>query len=158
MLSNKTVSRLIMSGVSLFIMGFMVIYFILSSSYQDALTAKFYYFMGDFKEASNFAEKALEQDRYNKLASTILSQSKTSLKFLEYSNEANKYLIEIGVIARGDEITKADRIRVKMICEIMIERYKKLSSNVFTDKELAANTKESYEKFLELYEEVGKKK
>ncbi len=156
MLSNKTFSRVIVSGVSLFIMGFMVIYFIFNSSYQDALSAKFYYMMGDFEESSTLAQNALDKDRYNKLAFTILTQSKLSLKFLKYIDEANEYLIDIGEIAEQDEITKADRIRVKMICEIMIGKYKKLNSNVFTDDELSKSAKDAYDKFIELYEEVGK--
>lgn len=156
MLSNKTVSRIIMSIVSVVIMGFMVIYFLLSSSYQDALSAKFYYLMGDFNQSFILSKDALKKDRYNKLAFTILAQSKLSLKYIDYIDEANIYLAQIGAIASQNEIEKSDRIRVKMICEIMIDKYKKLNSSRLTDSELTDRAKEIHTKFLELYEEIAR--
>ncbi len=152
MLSNRTVSRVIMSTVSLAIMGFMGIYFLISPSYQNALSAKFYYTMGDFEQAFILSKEALKEDEYNKLAFTILAQSKISLKFIDYINEGSQYLAQVSAIASQNEITKPDKIRVKMICEIMIEKYQKLTSGILTDKELIAKAKEIYEKFLELYE------
>ena len=43
-----------------------------------------------------------------------------------------------------------------MMCEIMIDKYKKLNSNILTNDELTLRAKEINEKFVELYKEIAK--
>ena len=154
MLSKKMIARLFVLSFVLIVLTSTALFFSLSQSYQESIQARFYYAMGDFQEALHLSEEALKKDMYNKMAFTMKAQSKVSLEFIEYIDEAEAYLSEIESLAR-DDVTKSTQIRVKMICEIMIEKYYKLNNNNFLiDDNLKSGAKILYLKFLELYNDI----
>lgn len=132
-------------------------YFFLNPSYELSLEAKFHYAMGDYKTAQQKATKAFKMNKYNRMASMVMTQSQTAMKFVNYIDEAKKYMSEIAKIASGDGVSDADRAKVKMMCEIMIESYVKIAPTVLTDKELIQEASDYNQKFKKLYDEITPK-
>ncbi len=145
---------LFLFGVIVF--GAVIFFFGFSDSYKYSLEAKLKYALGDYKEAIKLARKAYELDPYNKMSFTILTQSKISIKFLDYIEDAKRYLKQIDTISTQKHIPKSDLLKIKMICEVMIGRYKKLSPTVLTPKELVKKSKKYYDEFKKIYEHLDR--
>lgn len=124
-------------------------------SYKLSLQAKYFYYMGDYKEAQEIATEAFKLDKYNRMASTIMTQSQASLKFINYINDAKKYMQSINELSAKTTVTKADQARVKLMCEIMIDSYDKIPSSVVIDTALVKEAKDYHELFEKLYEEIS---
>lgn len=156
MLSKKMVARLfIISFAIIFLVGTWI-FFSINQSYQLSVEAKIEYFLGDYEKALKISQEALNIDMYNKMAMTIEAQSKISLEFIDYIKESNDYFKEIDELSQKNS-SKSIQLRVKMICEIMIEKYFKLKMNHFlVSDELKDKTTKSYLKFLELYNDIIK--
>jgi len=136
----------------LLIMG---VYFLANPSYEKSLSAKYYYEIGEYHEAYDLANEAFSLDVYNRMASTIMAQSKTALRYVEYVDMAKKYKKDISEIALQKDISDADKAKIKLICEIMIDSFIKLAPSVITDKELVAESARYYKSFGELLEKVN---
>ncbi|MCF6308949.1 MAG: hypothetical protein L3J19_00515 [Sulfurimonas sp.] len=137
----------------LFIMG---VYFLTNPSYEKSLKAKYYYEIGDYKEAYSLAKESFSLDVYNRMAATIMAQSQTSLKYTKYIQDAKKYMIDINEIAKHENILDSDRARIKLICRIMLSAYIKLAPSVITDDELVKESAKYHDKFEKLLEKVNK--
>lgn len=137
----------------IFTMG---IYFLLNPSYERSLLAKYHYEMGEYSEAYTLANEAFSMDIYNRMAATIMAQSKISMKYEKYVKDAKKYMKEINEIANHDEISEADKAKIRTICEIMKSSYIKLAPSVITDKELVDEVRGYYKEFESLHEKVDK--
>ena len=138
---------IIVSLLVLFLVGF-------SDSYKYSLEAKIKYTLGDYKEAMKLASKAFELDPYNKMAFSILAQSKISIKFLDYISDAKDYLKKIDALSKKSNFSDADKVKIKMMCEVMIGRFKKLTPTVMTEKSLYKKSKELYKEFVKIYENL----
>ena len=149
-MKNRYLFPLIAFGL----VSFMGIYFLINPSYQKSIEAKYYFEMGEYKEAYSLANEAFSMDVYNRMASTIMAQSKTSLKYLEYINQAKSYLRDINEIAAKESISKADRSRIKMMSEIVTGSYSKLAPSVITDQVLVEEAKKQHDNFESLLEKV----
>jgi tetratricopeptide (TPR) repeat protein len=132
----------------------MALYFFLNPSYEKSLRAKYYYELGDYREALKLSKEAFSQNVYNRMASTVMAQSITSLKYVEYIEDAKKYKKELDIIATHDVISKADRAKIRLICEIMLSSYKKLAPSVVTDKTLVEDAAKYHREFEKLLEKV----
>lgn len=104
-------------------------YYIFDKSYVLSSEAKKYYKAGDFKEASELAQKAYDLNIYNRMAFTVLVQSQESMKWKKYIDETTKYLAFIESVSYKETVSRSDLIRIKMICEISIANYEKLNQN-----------------------------
>jgi len=135
-------------------LALMLIYFLINPSYQKSIEAKYYYETGSYKEAYMLANEAFSIDVYNRMASTIMAQSKTSLRYVAYINDAKKYMKKIDAIAKHDILSDADKAKMKMICEIMIDSYIKLAPSVITDNSLVKESASYYKNFEKLLEKV----
>jgi tRNA U34 5-carboxymethylaminomethyl modifying enzyme MnmG/GidA len=135
---------------------FMWIYFLINPSYEKSLEAKYYYEIGDYKEAYRLANEAFSIDVYNRMASTIMAQSKTSLKYVDYITLAKKYMKEINTIASHEVITNADRAKIKMMSEIMVDSYQKLAPSIITDSDLVDEAQNYHDNFEKLLEKVNR--
>ena len=138
----------------------MLLYFAFNPSYERSLQAKFYYTIGDYKVAHRLASEAFELDGYNRMAATIMTQSQAAVKFVEYIEEAKSYMKEISSMAASDAITDADKAKMKIMCEIMIDSFVKISP-IFRDgrlevldKELIDEAKHYHQQFVDLYEKI----
>lgn len=147
-------SKVSIIGIFLTILGLGGFYFFSSSSYQDSFQARMYYFLGDYEEASALAKKAYDQDIYNKMAFTVLTQSKIALKYEDYIYEGNSYLEQIDALSSKDSINEADRSRIKMMSEIMIDGFDTLPSSPLTEESLKQSAKTIQGKFIALHREL----
>jgi len=150
-MSNRVLFPLIAFGL-IFFMG---LYFLINPSYQRSVQAKYYYEIGEYKEAHVLAKEAFGPDVYNRMASTVMAQSITALKYTKYIEDAKAYMLQINEIATHESISKSDKAKIKLICEIMVDSYAKLAPSVITDAGLIRETKEQYEKFEKLLEKVN---
>ena len=141
----------IISGL---LIGSMILYFAFNPSYQRSLEAKYYFAVGDYKEAQETATEAFKLNSYNRMAATIMTQSQLAMKFVNYNLQAQDYMKRISTMARGDEISEADRAKIRTMCVIMIDEYVKIAPSVVIDEELVTETENYYEKFLKLHEKV----
>lgn len=141
---------------ALVMVAIMGIYIVLNPSYQKSIKAKYYFEVGEYDEAYSLAKEAFELDLYNRMASTIMTQSQTSLKYVAYIDMGKKYMSEIDKIARKKFVKKKDKAKIKLMSEVMIESYVKLSSSVVTDKALVKNAAEYNSGFEKILDKVNK--
>ena len=149
------IKKLLIS-LSIVVLSALIFFFGFSDSYKYSLEAKVKYAMGDYKEAMSLAQKAFELDPYNKMSFSILTQSKISIKFLDYIEDAKNYLKKVDAISKKKNLNSSDTTKIKMICEVMIGRYKKLAPTVLTPKELIKKSKKYYKEFQKIYENLDK--
>ncbi|OSQ26036.1 hypothetical protein CCON61_01105 [Campylobacter concisus] len=138
--------------LSIFIAIFLIIlfglFFYSDNSYKLALEAKFLYENKEYEKALNLSQKALDIDIYNKMANTVLNQSKAAIKFSSYIKNGKEYLERIKKMSQSS-VSKANSERIKMMCDVMIEDFDDLKNSVLLDNELkneALNTKEIFVK------------
>ncbi len=127
-------------------------YVLVNPSYQKSIQAKYYFELGEYNEAYALANEAFSLDVYNRMASTIMAQSKTSLKYVEFIEMAEEYRKKINEIAKHEIITDADRAKIRSMSRIVMDSYKKLAPSVITDTDLveaAANHHKNFEQLLE---------
>ena len=129
------------------------LFFETNGSYQLSFKAKFYYEIGNFDEAFKLSQRALELDNYNKMASTLVNQSKIALKFTAYINDGKKYLEDIKQMSQN-EVSNKDRERIKLMCDIMIEGYSQLQDSPLLDSDLKNEAKNMRENFVKLKNEL----
>jgi len=132
----------------------MAIYFVINPSYQKSIEAKYYFEVGEYKEAYELANEAFSMDVYNRMASTIMAQSTTSLKYVKYIEQAKTFLQQINEIATHESISTSDRARMKMMSEIMLDSYVKLAPSIITDEALVQKAKKYRNDFEHLLEKV----
>ncbi len=145
-------SKLMIPLTAFIIIVVMAGYFLINPSYEKSLKAKYYYETGEYREALVLAKEAFSIDVYNRMASTIMAQSITSLKYVSFNDEAKKYLSTINDIATQETITEADKAKIRTMSSIVTASYIKLAPSVITDNDLveeAARYNDSFEKLLE---------
>lgn len=135
-------------------LGLSASYFILNSSYKDSIQARVYYVLGNYESAYDLASTAYESDNYNKMAFTVMVQSKIAKNYTNYIDQGNIYLAKIDAISSKEVYSTQDKLRVKMMCEIMIESFESLSPTKLTDKDLQEKSALMQAKFKQLYEEL----
>jgi len=135
---------------ALFFIGAMALYFLLNPSYERSLEAKYYYETGEFQKAYKLAKEAFGIDPYNKMAATIMTQSQYALKYLNYINDAKRYIQEIKSLGADGVIDQKERAKIRMIAKVMIDAYKKLAPSVAVDTQLIREAEEYHEKFQKL--------
>jgi tetratricopeptide (TPR) repeat protein len=142
------------TAILIFVIFIGVFFVFFSDSYKLSLEARVKYAMGEYKEAKELAREAFELDPYNKMAFSILAQSKISIKFLDYISDAKDYLKKIDALSKKSNFSDADKVKIKMMCEVMIGRFKKLTPTVMTEKSLYKKSKELYKEFVKIYENL----
>lgn len=135
---------------------FMGLYFLTNPSYEKSIRAKYHYELGEYKEAYSLAKEAFSLDLYNRMAATIMAGSKTSLKYVKYNEDANKYMQIIDEIAAKENISEADKAKMKIISEIMTGSYIKLAPSVVTDSDLVKEAAQNNKKFEKLLEKLNR--
>ena len=136
------------------LLGGSFMYFISNPSYKNSVQARVYYMIGNYSSAYELAKKSYEEDNYNKMAHTVLTQSEIAINYVKYINDGNEYLKKIDEISLKKEYSKEDKTRVKFMCEIMIESYDDLKPSTLTDKTLQENCKKMQKKFKQLHAEL----
>ena len=137
----------------LIIMG---LYFYFNPSYKQSLQSKYYYEMGEYNKAYSHAKMAFGLNLYNRMAATIMAQSKTSLKYVDYINMGKKYMLDIDEIAHHEKIENSDKAKIRLICGVMKSAYIKLAPSVITDKNLVKEASKYNSDFEKLFEKVNR--
>jgi hypothetical protein len=149
-------NRLFIPAVAILLLFIMAIYFFVNPSYEKSLKAKYYYEIAEYEKAYSLAKEAFSLDVYNRMAATVMTQSQTSLKYVAYIKDAKKYMLIIDEIATHENISDADRAKIRMISNVMISAYVKLAPSVVTDEALIKESAQFYSKFEKLLEKVNK--
>ena len=84
-------SRVVFIGFVLILLLCSAFFFSNNTSYQDSLQSRVYYFLGNYEEANKYATKAHNADKYNKMAFTVMTQSKIALKYERYIRQGKEY-------------------------------------------------------------------
>jgi len=130
-------------------------YVLINPSYQKSIQAKYYYELGEYKEAYTLANEAFSMDVYNRMASTVMAQSKTSLKYVKYIEMSKEYMQKINEIANSGSITDADKAKIRIMSKIVIDSYVKLAPSVITDEDLVKDAASYHKNFEQLLEKVN---
>jgi tetratricopeptide (TPR) repeat protein len=144
-------SRITYFLIALTLLGGMGYFAWTNPSYQKAFEAKWYYLMGEYDTAYQLAKEAYALDHYNRMALTVISQTEIAQKYLDYIQEGNTFLERIEKIAEKSPIEEADKVRIKMMCEVMLERYDQLAPTPLTDRDLVEKAKKIHDEFETLY-------
>ncbi|WP_107776203.1 hypothetical protein [Campylobacter concisus] len=143
--------------LSIFIAIFLIVlfglFFYSDNSYKLALEAKFLYKNKEYEKALNLSQKALDIDIYNKMANTVLNQSKAAIKFSLYIKNGKEYLERIKKMSQNG-VSKADNERIKMMCDVMIEDFESLRNSALLDDELKSEALQMKEAFAKLKNEL----
>ncbi len=121
-------------------------YFTFNSSYQNSIQARVYYFLGNYESAYELAKVAYEEDSYNKMANTVMTQSAIAKEYEAYIEQGNDYFEKIDEISSKIDYTESDKVRVKMMCEVMIESYENLVPSTMTEESLQKASKKMQKK------------
>jgi len=149
-------TKIAFPAVAIFLLLIMGGYFLVNPSYQKSIQAKYYFEMGEYNEAYTLANEAFSLDVYNRMASTVMAQSKTSLRYVKYIDMAKEYMVKINKIAKHESITDADKAKIKIMSEIVIDSYVKLAPSVITDTELVKEAASYNKNFEQLLEKVNR--
>jgi len=148
------VYKILFNTILVFVLLAALFFFGFSESYKLSLEAKIEYMAGEYAAARKLAKEAFDLDPYNRMAISILAQSKISAQMADYLQDAKSYLAKIETLSAKGDFRRADKIKIKMMCEVMIGRYQKLSPTVLTDKSLAEACKKNYLRFKKIHEKL----
>lgn len=132
----------------------MAVYFYLHPSYRLSLEAKIYYTIGEYESAYEIAEQAYELNQYNRMAFTVMVQSKNAQKFLEFIEMAKEYYTQIQAIAAKEDVNNADKIKIKMLSEVVLQSHKRLNPTQLTDETLVKDAQKYKDNFQKLYDDL----
>jgi len=88
------------------------------------------------------------------MAFTLKVQSKIAKEWRHFIEDADKFFKEIEEIANKPVITKKDKLKIKIMLEILLDEYKTLKPSLLIPKELKEEAKRKYLKAKKLYEEL----
>jgi len=131
-------------------------YFLLSDSYEQSLEARLYFAMGEYDKAYERAYAAHEIEPYNKMAATMMAQSKIAREYEAYNKQAKTFYATIVASTKTGVIDDAQKARIKMMSEIVIESYSKLAPSVMTPDDLVEQSRYYYEQFTQLNHQLSK--
>lgn len=146
-------SRWLIALAALLITG--SVWILMNPSYQKSIESRVLYGLGDYERAYELAKESFELDSYNRMASTIMVQSQTALKFVRYNEDAERYKKEIRRIADQKSVTPAERAKIRMITSIMIDSYRTIAPTVITDEALIEQSRSNYTQFKTLHDELA---
>ncbi len=121
------------------------------------MEAKYFFEIGNYTKAYKLASEAYTLNPYNRMAFTIKIQSKIASQWQHFINDANDFFNKTEQIANKNDITKKDKLRIKIMLEILLGEYKTLTPSILLPKDLKEKAKEKYIKAKELYEKLFNK-
>ncbi len=146
--------KILFNAIVIIVILAAIFFFGFSDSYKLSMEAKMKYMMGEYAQARTIAKEAFDLDPYNRMAISILAQSRISAEMADYVQDAKGYLQKIERLTKKPTFSNKDKIKIKMMCEVMMARYHKLNPTVMTDKELFASCTQYNEHFEKIYAEL----
>jgi len=92
------------------------------------------------------------------MAFSIYTQSQIAKEWQNFINDAKEYFKKIEEIANKENITKKDKLKIKMMLEIVIDEYENLKQSLLISESLKERAKKEYLKAKKIYEEVFNKR
>ena len=123
-------------------------------SYTISMEAKYFFETGNYQKAYKLAKEAYMLNPYNRMAFSVKTQSKIAIKWQHFINDANNFFKKIKKIADKKHINKKDKLRIKIMLEILISEYKTLTPSILLPKKLKKEANKKYTKAKELYEKL----
>ena len=120
------------------------------------MEAKYFFEIGNYKKSYELANEALKINPYNQMAFSIKTQSKIAKNWQHFISDADNFFKIIEKIADKENITNKDKLRIKIMLEILLSEYKTLKPSVLLPKSLKKRAKEKYIKAKKLYEQLFK--
>ncbi len=130
----------------------------LNDSYRLSVEARYYYESGKYDEAYEKAKKAYILDPYNRMAFTVYTQSQIAKKWVSFLKDAQKYFEKIEAIANKENLTDKERLKVKIMLEIILDEYKNLTHSMLVNEDLKQKVEIQYKKAKSIYEKVFAKR
>jgi len=91
------------------------------------------------------------------MAFTLKTQSQIAKEWQHFIDDSNDFFDKIKEIANKQNITKKDKLRIKIMLEILLNEYKTLTPSYLIPNELKKEAKNQYIKVKELYEKLFEK-
>jgi HEPN domain-containing protein len=146
--------KLIFSILAIFTGAFF--YFEFNPSYRLSVEARFYFALSDYEEAYKLADESLKIREYNTMAFHIKTRSQIALNVINFNLEADKFESDIRKIVTERSLTRGDKLKIKMISDIIISKYKNLSLDLVDDIELIEKAKRHFHNFEKINGDVLK--
>jgi hypothetical protein len=128
--------------------------FILSTSYRLSIQAKYYYIIDDYKQAYSLASQAYKQSTYNMMAFTIRQQSLVILELKDVISQAKEYYKKIQSLVSKNILSNSDRIRIKFLCQIIIDKFDSLNFPLLDKSFLYDEAKQYRDEFVKILESI----
>ncbi len=90
------------------------------------------------------------------MAFTLKTQSSIAKEWQNFINDADNYFKEIEKIASKEYVSKKDKLRVKMMLEVLMDEYKTLKPSLLLPENIKKEAREKYLKAKKLYEKLFK--
>ena len=135
---------------------FTIGYFTFNPSYRLSVEAKYFFEIANYQKAYKLASKAYNLNPYNRMAFSLKTQSKIAIQWQHFINDADNYFKRIEKIADKNNITDKDKIRIKIMLEILINEYKTLKPSLLLPEDLKETAQKKYIKAKKLYEQLFK--
>lgn len=130
-------------------------YYVSSGSYALSLEARKLYDQGDYENAAMLARQAYDENPYNRMAFTVLTQASESKKWQNFIDMAQGYMRKTLELTAKERITAGDRNRIKLMAEVVMEDYKKLDpKNRMIAPELKDRAADLHRQFVQLYDDA----
>ena len=125
-------------------------------SYKLSIEAKYYYTLGEYKIAYQIAEESLRIREYNTMAFHIKTRSGATIEVINFNNEAQEFLANIKEIIAKDKIGRTDKLRTKMMSDVILSKYRNLKLPLVDDEVIKSTALYLFQKFQKIHTQVIK--
>ena len=138
------------------ILGLSLAYLQYNPSYKLSVEAKYYYTIGEYNMAYNLANESLILREYNTMAFHIKTRSGLTLEVIDFNLESEKFEKRIRNILKKNEISRSDKLRTKMMSDVIISKYYNLSLPMVEDEDIKELALKNLIKFKKINKQVVK--
>lgn len=136
--------------------GLLILYFQYNPSYKLSIESKYYYSIEDYKTAYKLADESIRLREYNTMALFVRNKSKSTLDLIDFNEESKDFQKKIIKILKKDDISKADKLRIKMMSDVIISKYKNLSLVLVDNESFKDLAFKNFTKFTKMNKKVIK--
>jgi len=136
------------------ILGLSITYLQYNPSYKLSVEAKYYYTIGKYQKAYNLADESLKLREYNTMAFHIRNRSSLTLEVIDFNKESKDFQDKVIAILKKDAILRTDKLRTKMMSDVIISKYQNLSLSMVDDNEIKDLALQNFKKFQKINQKV----
>ena len=139
--------------IALIIGGFFS-YLEYNPSYKLSIEARYYYAIGDYELAYDLANQALIIREYNTMAFHIKNRRGLTLEMINFNQEAEDFFKKIKTLVQQKPLKKPNKVRIKMMSEIILSKYETLSFSLVEDDEVKNKAKKYFKEFKTIHDKI----